>query len=144
MSGKGRPAFSRIGVEQLNAEFADMAADMAAKSVKAHIAKLHAEMMAALTSPTIASVLKTPHPTVEPKPDPLAVVIDGMTLRALLSWDEMFRRGDAVPITRDFTPAQRAAISAHWSAELHAKVESKRKADLERDRLRVVVDLEDW
>lgn len=78
------------------------------------------------------------------EPEPPAVVIDGMTLRSLLSWDEMFRRGDAVPITRDFTPAQRAAISAHWSAELHAKVESKRKADLERDRLRVVVDLEDW
>ncbi len=63
-------------------------------------------------------------------PDPLDEVIDGHALRDLLRWDERFRRewfsGAAVP---RFSPAQRAAVSAHWSAELRAKVEAKRKAD---------------
>jgi len=36
-------------------------------------------------------------------------------------------------------PAQRAAVSAHWSAELRRKV----AASDERDRNRVLVDLQD-
>lgn len=39
--------------------------------------------------------------------------------------------------------AQRAAVSAHWSAELRAKVAASAAAARERERLRVVVDLDD-
>lgn len=38
----------------------------------------------------------------------------------------------------ELTPAQRAAISAHWSAQLRAKI----AASAERERCRVVVDVE--
>lgn len=71
--------------------------------------------------------------------DPLDAVIDGVTLRDLVRRDEIIQRGEAPEYRRDWTPAQRAAVSAHWSAELRAKV----AASKERERTRVVVDLED-
>jgi hypothetical protein len=73
------------------------------------------------------------------EPDPLDVMYDGYTLRHLLGWDEAFRRRDALPVKRWLTPAQRAAISAHWSAQLRAKI----AASTERERNRVRVDLQD-
>jgi hypothetical protein len=71
--------------------------------------------------------------------DPLdAVVQPGKaTLRSLLAADEAMRREGAVAFP--FSPEQRAAVSAHWSAELRRKV----AASAERDRNRVLVDLQD-
>lgn len=66
-----------------------------------------------------------------PTVDPLDVEIDGVKLRVLLEWDEIGRR-EARHFSWDegnFTPAQRAAVSAHWSAQLRAKVEASRKDD---------------
>jgi len=87
-------------------------------------------------------------PVDAPKPrkvNPLDRLIDGWTLRSLVNVDASARRENVTAqVARScFTPAQRAAVSAHWSAELRAKVEASRKADAERERLRVVVDLED-
>lgn len=59
-------------------------------------------------------------------PDPLDQVIDGEMLRDLVARDETNQRHD---LPRYWTPAQRAAVSAHWSAQLRAKVEAKRKDD---------------
>jgi hypothetical protein len=86
------------------------------------------------------------HPDLElpaPKVDPLDAVIDGQPLHYLLDIDRWTQRelSGMAPV---FTPAQRAAVSARWSAELRAKVEAKRKADEERERSRVLVDCEDW
>jgi len=70
-----------------------------------------------------------------PKPaDPLDAMIDGQKLRCLLSIDERSRRETntaAGVVVSIFTPAQRAAVSAHWSAQLRAKVaasEAERRA----------------
>lgn len=66
-----------------------------------------------------------------PKPvDPLDVEYDGVTLQELLQRDQQNRCGDS-PIWggRIITPAQRAAISAHWSAELRAKVAAAKQKD---------------
>src|SRR4051812_26050759 len=73
----------------------------------------------------------------------MSAIIDGVRLSSLLRQDEVNRR-ECSTLSRHMTPAQRAAVSAHWSAKLRAKVEAKRKADLERERTRVVVDLGDW
>jgi len=60
--------------------------------------------------------------------DPLDVEYDGNTLRELLVHDEIRRREEFIGRV-NFTPAQRSAISAHWSAELRAKVDAtKQKA----------------
>lgn len=70
-------------------------------------------------------------------------VIDGLTLHSLLSLDEVYRmERTSSAQCRNFTPAQRNAISAHWSAELRKKIEASRKVDAEQDRLRVLVDLD--
>lgn len=55
--------------------------------------------------------------------DPLDVQYDGIALSSLLRIDENRRRGEYFSEHR-FTPAQRAAISAHWSAELRARTAS--------------------
>lgn len=72
----------------------------------------------------------------------LATVIDGMTLSKLIVVDDLIRdetwRGPAL------TPAQRSAVSGCWSAELRAKVAASTEADAERERNRVVVDVEPW
>lgn len=81
--------------------------------------------------------------------NPLDVKYDGVTLRVLLEIDED-RRRELPPehgrsplaqrlIARRITPAQRAAVSAHWSAELRAKV----AASKERERNVVRIDLDD-
>lgn len=72
--------------------------------------------------------------------DPLDVEYDHVKLRTLLAIDES-RRTEVqfVYAYRPFTAAQRAAVSAHWSAELRAKV----RASAAAEQRRVVVDLED-
>lgn len=78
-----------------------------------------------------------------PKPtDPLDVIIDGVPLRDLLARDDMLRR-EPERYRPLLTPAQRAAVSAHWSAELRAKVAATAAADREREQRRVLVNLED-
>jgi hypothetical protein len=65
-------------------------------------------------------------PSARPAPvDLLDVKYDGVTLRRLLELDEADRREvivRRVGLEAMCTPAQRAAVSAHWSAELRAKV----------------------
>jgi len=73
------------------------------------------------------AVAKSPAPT----------LYDGVPLALLLEKDETQRRE-----TWDgyrFTPSQRAAISAHWSAQLRAKI----AASAEAERLTVRVDLQE-
>jgi hypothetical protein len=71
-----------------------------------------------------------------PDPDPLDSVVDGETLRDLLSWHEKYRRTEQhIGV---FSRIQREAISAHWSAELRAKV----AASEQKRRNQVLVDLE--
>jgi len=75
-----------------------------------------------------------------PAADPLDAVIDGVTLRALLAYDECDRRETMSTIVqRNHTPAQRAAVSAHWSAELRLRV----KADAAKERNQVTYCEED-
>src|SRR6187399_701212 len=68
--------------------------------------------------------------------DPMDVEYDGIRLGVLLKHDERRREetpgwvGDGAP---RFTPAQRAAVSAHWSALLRAKVQAGAKTDAERE-----------
>lgn len=74
--------------------------------------------------------------------DPLDVTYDAISLRALLRSDELNRRESPCP--QYFTPTQRTAISAHWSAELKRKVAAKAAADKERERNVVTMDGEEW
>lgn len=74
-----------------------------------------------------------------PPADPLDVVIDGKPLRVLLDIDELLRTEESGAKPHWLTPAQRAAVSAHWSAQLRAKVEASREAE----RSQVLVDLQD-
>lgn len=75
-----------------------------------------------------------------PPPDPLDVKYDGVTLRLLLDQEQMRQRTERPRRSFEpFTPAQRSAVSAHWSAELRARVEASK----DRERRRVVVDLEE-
>lgn len=87
-------------------------------------------------------------------PDPLDTKYDGVTLRDLLvsadhptqrcglcslTFEEhMLRRGRDCERYRPppRTPIQRGAVSAHWSAQLRAKVEASK----ERARMTVMVD----
>lgn len=74
-------------------------------------------------------------------PDPLDTKYDGVTLRVLLVAEGLQRhdQGDRVPLSRQpLTPIQRAAVSAHWSAQLRAKVEASK----ERARMTVMVDVD--
>lgn len=87
-------------------------------------------------------------PAIEPPKatNPLDVKYDGWTLRNLLEVDAGYQSDHHPHVTsrRDaFTPAQLGAISAHWSAELRAKVAASKAADKERDQRQVLVDLED-
>lgn len=77
--------------------------------------------------------------------DPLDVMYDGVTLRVLLERDRQRRTEDPATAWKSHvrpSPAQRAAVSTHWSAELRAKVEASAKADAAR-RPSVVIDLDD-
>jgi hypothetical protein len=75
-----------------------------------------------------------------PPIDPLDVEYDGVKLRDLLDIDA--RRRDERNPFRKLSLAQRAAVSAHWSAELRAKVAAGAAADKARETS-VVVDLEE-
>lgn len=67
----------------------------------------------------------------------LDVEYDGWSLRDLLAIDTFNRQEQWTGVSATpMTPAQRAAVSAHWSAELRAKVHASK----ERERCRVVVD----
>lgn len=80
---------------------------------------------------------------VPPAPvDPLDVEYDGVKLRDLLNVQRQHDQGGYRPVNR-ITPAQRAAVSAHWSAQLRAKVTASAAVDKAR-ATSVVVDLEDW
>lgn len=100
-----------------------------------------------------AAKIRTPHGDIEVRADPavapgsitfvprdpLDVAYDGVPLRELLERDERRRRERPLAflnVTRP-TPVQRAAISAHWSAQLRAKV----AATAERERNQVRADL---
>lgn len=78
------------------------------------------------------------------KVDPLDIEYDGVRLFKLLEIDERQRQerhaGARQGLGMPFTPAQRAAVSAHWSAQLRAKVQASAKADAERERTRVTCD----
>lgn len=80
------------------------------------------------------------------EPDPLDERIDGEMLRSLIAMNTLASQTEnpvAEARRRGWTPAQRAAVSAYLSAQLRAKVAITAAADKERDRLQVVVDLED-
>lgn len=68
--------------------------------------------------------------------DSLHVRYDGVTLRGLLEIDADCRTERSMGVT--FSPDQRAAISAHWSAELRAKVAAAKTA--ERNRVTITHD----
>lgn len=75
---------------------------------------------------------------------PLDVKYDGMTLRELVRIDEVRQRGELPPYEfKLFTVTQREAISAHWSAQLRAKVAASAAAEVQRDRGRVACDPRD-
>lgn len=76
--------------------------------------------------------------------DPLDVKHDGATLRELVRIDEVRQRGELPPNEfKLFTVTQREAISAHWSAQLRAKVAASAAAEVQRDRGRVACDPRD-
>ncbi len=65
--------------------------------------------------------------------NPLDVEYDGVTLRCLLDCDQRIRREDGCYRSpAPWSAAQQAAISAHWSAELRAKVEASKQRDADR------------
>lgn len=73
--------------------------------------------------------------------DPLDVKYDGVPLGRLLERDRCKRQEDESTPWRSFvnpTPAQRDAISAHWSAELRAKI----AASKERDKHQVMMQID--
>lgn len=74
--------------------------------------------------------------------DPLDIEYDGASLRGLLVSDEAARHDRNIFAQTHRTPAQRAAVSAHWSAQLRAKVAASATADKAREPS-VVVELED-
>ncbi|HET9893264.1 MAG TPA: hypothetical protein VFQ42_22490 [Mycobacterium sp.] len=68
-------------------------------------------------------------------PDPLDEVVDGTALRELLDQEEMRQRTERPRCQFEpFTAAQRAAVSAHRSTELRARVAAGPSADAERWR----------
>ncbi len=73
--------------------------------------------------------------------DPLDIEYDGVTLRTLLVRDANGRREvlGSPAIGGKFTTAQRAGVSAHWSARLRARVAESEAADKARE-VRVVLD----
>lgn len=117
-------------------------ADYVASAVVCAMGTLPTAARKTVLANTIAAIIRalevTTPPTMPPLPTPLDDHADGERLRGLLMADELNRR--EAPRPEPFTPAQRAAVSAHWSAELRAKVDASRKADAERNQ--VLVDLQ--
>lgn len=81
-------------------------------------------------------------------PDPLDQVIDEVKLRNLVEWNEGHQREQTIHhrrlTTAVLTPAQRAAVSAHWSAQLRAKVEASRAAAAESEPSVRYCEVEPW
>lgn len=73
---------------------------------------------------------RTPPQNFIPSTDPLDVQYDGVPLRRLLEMDANRRTEHIVGVI--LSPAQRAAISAHWSAELRAKVAAAKATERNR------------
>lgn len=88
-----------------------------------------------------------------PKPvDPLDVEYDGVLLRQLIEWDAAAGREEfvldpdsssrsiaAVVVRAAFSSAQRAAVSAHWSAELSKRTDAAKQ----KDRNQVTMEQDD-
>lgn len=91
---------------------------------------------------TLQAVMRDPDCFIAKPIDPLDVEYDGVKLRTLLRNDEKMRTEVDGYRNTAWTSAQRAAVSAHWSAQLRAKVQASAKADAERERNQVVVDME--
>jgi hypothetical protein len=74
--------------------------------------------------------------------DPLDVEYDGVLLRTLLDGDAFNRQeqGRGRWAAKAMTPNQRAAVSAHWSAQLRAKLAASAAAEVQRERGRVACD----
>lgn len=98
-------------------------------------------------APPPTSTAHVVHVELKTRPaDPLDAVIDGWKLRDLIAIDRSLQQEvKEAPFTKGgraaWTPAQRAAVSAHWSAQLRAKVEASRKAD-EARKMSVVIEHE--
>jgi hypothetical protein len=77
--------------------------------------------------------------------DPMDVEYDGVDLCTLLVEDRSMREDRPGVANRVRTPAQRAAVSAHWSAQLRAKVSASKAADaeIERNQVQIPLDAED-
>ena len=93
--------------------------------------------------------IETPWLRLDPAqcPDPLDFVYDGITLRNLLDIDQRDQREEGGPRRRARrTEAQRAAVSAHWSAQLRAKISASKQAETNRVRCEIqdVEDGEPW
>jgi len=75
---------------------------------------------------------------------PLDVEYDGQTLRNLLSWDQRNRAETGGPraCRLIMSDIQRAAVSAHWSAELRAKVAASSAANVEHKQNQVMMPLD--
>lgn len=81
-------------------------------------------------------------PILPPGVDPLDVVYDGIKLRDLLFIDEADRLEISGPRRRARrTDAQRAAVSAHWSQQLRARISAAKER--ERLQVRIEQDVED-
>lgn len=88
--------------------------------------------------PEYGSLWKAPYACEPPPSDPLLVETDGLQLRELLVIDEVYRREETTA-RNTLTPAQRQAVSEHWSAQLRLKL----AAAAETERRQVVLDTED-
>lgn len=70
--------------------------------------------------------------------DPLAMEVDGSSLKIMLVADEMMRQEGLVS---DFTPTQRSVLSAYWSAQLRERI-AKSEAEAEARKLTVCVQVD--
>lgn len=98
--------------------------------------------LALVPLPEHSSLLKDVYET-RPPIDPLDVECGGISLRQLNHLDQQGRDIEAMggrPTCFPFTSAQRAAISAHWSAQLRAKVAASTAAEVQRERGRIACD----
>lgn len=81
----------------------------------------------------------------EPEDDSsLWTIIDGQHIRDLVNQDQRCQRQDDTTGRRYMTPRQRAAVSAHWSTELRAKVEASRAAAAETEPSVRYCEVEPW
>ncbi len=90
--------------------------------------------------------VNVPYETRPPKPiSPLDVEYDGVKLRTLIDGDAFNRQeqGRGVWKAKAMTFDQRAAVSAHWSAQLRARIAASKSAEVQRERDRITCDPRD-